>query len=100
MSDILEFDKLLGYKFKNIAYLKNALTHTSYINEQKNTRNLIAYHWKWQPDNKDIQATKKRYNIFVKTVYKSIRWWTVIKYTGFLLLISVLASFLVALWFK
>lgn len=35
MSDIKNFEKKLGYKFKNIAYLKNALTHTSYINEHK-----------------------------------------------------------------
>ncbi len=35
MSDIHEFEKKLGYKFKNIAFLKNALTHTSYINEHK-----------------------------------------------------------------
>ena len=35
MFDIHQFEKLLGYKFKNIAYLKNALTHTSYINEHK-----------------------------------------------------------------
>lgn len=35
MSDIHDFEKLLGYKFKNISYLKNALTHTSYINEHK-----------------------------------------------------------------
>jgi len=33
MPDISEFEKILGYKFKNIAYLKNALTHTSFINE-------------------------------------------------------------------
>ena len=35
MRDIHEFEKNLGYKFKDIAYLKNALTHTSYINEHK-----------------------------------------------------------------
>ncbi len=35
MPDIHEFEKKLGYKFKNISYLKNALTHTSYINEHK-----------------------------------------------------------------
>ena len=35
MSDIHDFEKLLGYKFKNISYLKNALTHTSYINEHR-----------------------------------------------------------------
>lgn len=37
MSELCEFEKNLGYKFKNISYLKNALTHTSYINEHKNT---------------------------------------------------------------
>lgn len=35
MSDLKNFENILGYKFKNIAYLKNALTHTSYINEHK-----------------------------------------------------------------
>ena len=38
MSDIHEFEKHLGYKFKNIAYLKNALTHTSYLNEHKDKK--------------------------------------------------------------
>ncbi len=41
MSDIHEFEKHLGYKFKNIAYLKNALTHTSYLNEHKD-KNLSS----------------------------------------------------------
>lgn len=41
MSDIHEFEEILGYKFKNIAYLKNALTHTSYINEHKN-QNVVS----------------------------------------------------------
>lgn len=36
MPNLGEFEKILGYKFKNISYLKNALTHTSYINEHKN----------------------------------------------------------------
>ena len=36
MPELGEFEKILGYKFKNISYLKNALTHTSYINEHKN----------------------------------------------------------------
>lgn len=35
MSDMHDFEKKLGYKFNNISYLKNALTHTSYINEHK-----------------------------------------------------------------
>ncbi|MBR3933335.1 MAG: ribonuclease III [Clostridia bacterium] len=38
MSDIHEFENILEYKFKNIAYLKNALTHTSYINEHKDKK--------------------------------------------------------------
>ena len=29
-----EFEKIIGYKFKNIELLKNALTHTSYANEK------------------------------------------------------------------
>ena len=41
VSDIHEFEEILGYKFKNIAYLKNALTHTSYINEHKN-QNIVS----------------------------------------------------------
>ncbi|MBE7051395.1 MAG: ribonuclease III [Ruminococcaceae bacterium] len=36
MPELGVFEKILGYKFKNIAYLQNALTHTSYINEHKN----------------------------------------------------------------
>ncbi len=39
MPDISEFEKILGYKFKNIAYLKNALTHTSFINEHTTDTN-------------------------------------------------------------
>ena len=113
MGNMLEFSKIHFFfigssqdeqvvgvsNFKDCRLL-NPERWNRYISEEKNTRNLIAYHWKWQPDNKDIQNTKKRYNIFVKTVYKSIRWWTVIKYTGFLLIISMLASFLVALCVK
>lgn len=39
MPDICEFEKILGYKFKDISYLKNALTHTSYINEHSDNPN-------------------------------------------------------------
>ena len=39
MPDIGEFEKILGYKFKDISYLKNALTHTSYINEHSDNPN-------------------------------------------------------------
>lgn len=36
MKSLDELEAILGYKFKNISYLRNALTHTSYINEHKN----------------------------------------------------------------
>ena len=39
MPDVSEFEKIIGYKFKNISYLKNALTHTSYINEHTSIAN-------------------------------------------------------------
>lgn len=32
----LDFQKKINYQFKNIDLLKNALTHSSYINEEKN----------------------------------------------------------------
>ena len=38
MADLKALQASLGYKFKNISYLKNALTHTSYINEHKDTK--------------------------------------------------------------
>ena len=38
MADVKVLETSLGYKFQNISYLKNALTHTSYINEHKNSR--------------------------------------------------------------
>ncbi|MBQ4526944.1 MAG: ribonuclease III [Clostridia bacterium] len=39
MPELGNFEKRLGYKFNNISYLKNALTHTSYINEHKTDNN-------------------------------------------------------------
>lgn len=36
MPELKEFEKILGYSFGDISYLKNALTHTSYINEHPN----------------------------------------------------------------
>ena len=37
MPNLNEFEKNLGYTFNNISILKNALTHTSYTNEHKDT---------------------------------------------------------------
>ncbi|MCR5101031.1 MAG: ribonuclease III [Butyrivibrio sp.] len=34
-SDISKFEEVIGYTFKNKAFLKQALTHSSYANEQK-----------------------------------------------------------------
>ena len=40
MSNILdEFEKIIGYKFNNIAYLKEALTHSSFANENNLSSN-------------------------------------------------------------
>ena len=85
MGNMLEFSKIhfffigsaqdeqvVGVSDYKDCRLLNPERWNRYINEQKNTRNLIAYHWKWQPDNKDIQATKKRYNIFGVQIYKMV----------------------------
>lgn len=34
--EITELESVIGYKFKDITHLENALTHSSYANEQKN----------------------------------------------------------------
>ena len=40
MSNLLnEFEKIIGYKFNNIAYLKEALTHSSFANENNLSSN-------------------------------------------------------------
>jgi ribonuclease-3 len=39
MSNINEFEKIIGYKFKDISYLKEALTHSSYANENNLSSN-------------------------------------------------------------
>ena len=33
--DFFELTKKIGYEFKDISYLENALTHASYANEQR-----------------------------------------------------------------
>lgn len=38
LDKLLTLQKSLGYNFKNISLLKNALTHSSYINEYKNAQ--------------------------------------------------------------
>ncbi len=38
--EITELEEKIGYKFKDIAYLENAVTHSSYANEQK-TRGIV-----------------------------------------------------------
>ncbi len=40
MAELIDFEKIIGYKFNNIFYLKNALTHTSYVNEHKNSNGV------------------------------------------------------------
>ena len=38
MNILREFQEIIGYKFTNIEYLKNALTHSSYAHENKSKR--------------------------------------------------------------
>jgi len=37
-ADLYGFQKLIGYQFKDLTMLKNALTHSSYANEKKNNK--------------------------------------------------------------
>ena len=36
MSNLKELEKNIGYKFKNVTFLKIALTHKSYLDEYRN----------------------------------------------------------------
>lgn len=63
----------------------------SYIgNEYDNKRKLIAYHWSWKGDEK--KQTRDKYNIFIKTVYKSIKWKTILKYCSVVFVLSLMAA--------
>lgn len=63
----------------------------SYIGKDYDSqRKLIAYHWCWKGDEK--QRTRDKYNIFIKTVYKSIKLMTVFKYCGVVFLLSLIAA--------
>ncbi len=53
-------------------------------------RKLIAYHWCWKGNEK--QQTRDKYNIFIKTVYKSIKWKTILKYCSVVFLLSLIAT--------
>lgn len=63
----------------------------SYVGKDyDNKRKLIAYHWCWKGDNQ--VPTRDRYSIFIKTVYKSIKWRTVLKYCSVVFGLSLLAA--------
>lgn len=63
----------------------------SYIGKDyDNQRKLIAYHWCWKGDDK--QQTRDKYNIFIKTVYKSIKWKTILKYCSVVFALSLIAT--------
>ena len=54
------------------------------------TRKLIAYHWCWKGDTN--AQTRDRYSIFIKTVYKSIIWKTVLKYCSVVFGLSLVST--------
>ena len=41
MANLTDFENIIGYNFTNIEYLKTALTHSSYVNENKSKDNLL-----------------------------------------------------------
>lgn len=45
-SDIEKFQSTIGYQFKNVSLLQNALTHSSYANEK---------HWKYSRNNERLE---------------------------------------------
>ena len=55
-----------------------------------NERKLIAYHWCWKGDEKVM--TRDRYSIFIKTVYKSMKWKTILKYCSVVFGLSLFAA--------
>ena len=55
-----------------------------------NTRKLIAYHWCWKGDAN--AQTSDRYSIFIKTVYKSIKWKTILKYCSVVFGLSLISA--------
>ncbi len=44
-SDYQELEKKIGYTFQNRALLKQAVTHSSYANEQKIRKCMIMKEW-------------------------------------------------------
>ncbi len=41
MANLTDLENIIGYNFTNIEYLKTALTHSSYVNENKSKDNLL-----------------------------------------------------------
>lgn len=38
-----EFEKVIGYKYKNLSYLEEALTHSSYVNGKSNSNERLEF---------------------------------------------------------
>jgi len=40
---VTEFEKVIGYKYKNLSYLEEALTHSSYVNGKSNSNERLEF---------------------------------------------------------
>ena len=76
--------------YKDCRLLNYDRWHTYVGEDYDNKRKLIAYHWCWKGDDK-IQ-TRDKYSIFIKTVYKSIKWRTIVKYCSVVFGLSLVAA--------
>lgn len=76
--------------YKDCRLLNYERWQTYVGNEYDHNRKLIAYHWCWKGDDKE--QTRNRYSIFIKTVYKSIKWKTILKYCSVVLGLSLFAT--------
>lgn len=86
-----EDEQVAGNTSYNDCRLLNFERWQDYIgNFYDNKRKLIAYHWCWKGD--EVQRTKDKYNIFIKTIYKSIKWITIFKYCGVVFFLSLIAT--------
>lgn len=84
-----EEEQIVGASDYNDCRILNQEKWNPYIDESVTTRHLMAYHWKWKGEN---GQTHQKYNVFVKTIYKSIQGWSVLKYCGVVFFINLLAA--------
>lgn len=86
-----EDEQILGdTNYKDCRLLNYERWKTYIGSNYDDKRKLIAYHWSWKGNEK--QQIRGKYNIFIKTVYKSIKWKTVIRYCSVVFALSLIAT--------